>query len=201
VRAAFKGALILSVPSGNFGNLTAGLVARRLGVPIQRFVAATNVNDVVPRYVASGLFEPRASLRTLSNAMDVGNPSNLERMRWLHPDLNELRSLLEAHAFTDAQTLAAMREVHDRTGILLDPHAAVGYLGLRRALASASRASGAVGGAQGAFLATAHPAKFAEVAGRIGVTVDLPPALRDCFDRPEHIDPLPPRLEALREWL
>ncbi|HVS15276.1 MAG TPA: threonine synthase [Thermoanaerobaculia bacterium] len=195
VRAAFKGALILSVPSGNFGNLTAGLVARRLGVPIQRFVAATNVNDVVPRYVASGLFEPRPSLRTLSNAMDVGNPSNLERMRWLHPDLNELRGLLEAHAFTDAQTLAAMREVHDRTGTLLDPHAAVGYLGLRRALASAS------GAFRGAFLATAHPAKFAEVADRIGVTVDLPPALRDCFDRPEHIDPLPPTLEALRDWL
>jgi threonine synthase len=187
--------LLLSVPSGNFGNLTAGLLLRRLGVPIERFVASTNINDAVPRYVKSGRFEPRPSLRTISNAMDVGNPSNLERIRWLHPDLGELRGLLEAHAFTDDQTLDTMREVHARTGTLLDPHAAVGYLGLQRALTTAPPR------ARGAFLATAHPAKFAEIAERIGIEVELPPAIEQSFERPEHLDPLAPNLAALREWL
>ena len=121
---------IVATPSGNFGNLTAGLYAKRLGLPVERFVAATNVNDVVPEYLETGVFRPRPSWRTLSNAMDVGNPSNFERIRALYGgDLEALRADLAGARFTDDEVVAAIGAVHEQHGYLLDPHTAVGWLG------------------------------------------------------------------------
>ncbi len=148
--------VVVSVPSGNFGNLTAGLLAQRIGLPVHHFVAATNVNDIVPAYLRTSVFMPRTSTATISNAMDVGNPSNFVRMLELfNHDHNALSRAITGYAFTDEETRRAMREVYRTTKYVLDPHGAVGYLGLKRYMKD-------VGDATGVFLETAHPAKFKE---------------------------------------
>ena len=193
------GPLIFSTPSGNFGNLTAGLIAKRIGLPVSRLVAATNVNDVVPAYLASGDYLARASVATISNAMDVGDPSNFARIRHLYSDrfdpLSDLRRDLAGHSFDDQATRCAMREVYENRGYLLDPHTAVGYLGLKNELE-------ARGGGTGVVLGTAHPAKFADVIrDAVGVTPPVPPALERCANLPERIIEIPAEDPALREVL
>jgi threonine synthase len=176
--------LIVSVPSGNFGNLTAGLIAKRIGLPIDRFVAATNVNDVVPEYLRTGEYTPRASVRTVANAMDVGAPSNFERMRAMYGDSFEsLRCDIVGAAYDDATVVAEIRSVYQHHGYLLDPHGAIAWLGLRDNLR---------GGERGVFLATAHPAKFREVVEpAIGSSIPLPPVLAEAITRPRHAERLP----------
>ncbi|WLT32042.1 threonine synthase [Geothrix sp. PMB-07] len=163
--------LVVSVPSGNFGNLTAGLWAQRMGAPIQAFVAATNANRVVPDYLDSGTYQPRPSVATLSNAMDVGSPSNWERIFALfRGDHGAMAAALRWGSCTDAETEQVVIDL-DRTGYLADPHGAVAYQVLRSNLRE---------GEQGIFLATAHPAKFREsLAPALGREIPLPKALRD----------------------
>lgn len=187
---------IFAVPSGNFGNLTAGALARRMGLPVTRFVAATNVNDVVPAYLESGLFEPRPSRQTLSSAMDVGDPSNFARLMALYGgDRAVMAADIYGYSFTDAETLDGMRTLYTRYGYVADPHTAVGYLGLVRAQRDDPSAPGIA-------LATAHPAKFAESCRlATGRDVDLPERLRACLDRPKRAVPLPATDEALRAIL
>lgn len=170
---------IVSVPSGNFGNLTAGLIAKRIGLPVKRFVAATNVNDAVPEYLRYGRYTPRPSLRTVANAMDVGAPSNLERMQALYRhDLDALRRDVVGFAFDDTRIVTAIGEVYRKHDYLLDPHSAVAWLALQEVLATDRDA-------QGVLVATAHPAKFREVVEpAIGRSVPLPPALADALARP-----------------
>jgi len=162
------------VPSGNFGNLTAGLLAMRMGLPVHKFIAATNVNDVVPEYLMSGKMTPRPSRHTLSNAMDVGNPSNFARMMDLYKgDLEAIRKDISGYAFTDAETQAAMQDVFSKHRYTLDPHGAIGYLGLKRYCADSGL------DINGIFLETAHPAKFGEVVqGAIHESVAMPPTLQ-----------------------
>jgi threonine synthase len=173
--------LIVSVPSGNFGNLTAGLIAKRLGLPVRRFVAATNVNDVVPEFLRSGVYTPRASVRTVANAMDVGAPSNFERIRSMYDDdISRMREDLVGAAFDDASVVAEIGRVHREHGYLLDPHGAIAWLGLQEQLAAHPRTNGV-------FLATAHPAKFREVVEpAIGAKVPLPATLSNALARPRH---------------
>jgi threonine synthase len=188
---------IVAVPSGNFGNLTAGIIATRLGLHVQRFVAATNVNDAVPAYLTSGRYEPRASVRTVANAMDVGAPSNFERIQALYnQDLDALRRDMTGVSYTDAQVVAAIGEVHRRHGYLLDPHGAIGWLAINDALAQAPA------DAKGVFLATAHPAKFREVVEpAIGAPVPLPAVLSEAVSRPRYARPLPADYAALNALL
>ncbi|MBI2187016.1 MAG: threonine synthase [Acidobacteria bacterium] len=183
---------VVSVPSGNFGNLTAGLIAKRLGLGIRRFVAATNVNDVVPEYLRTGIYEPRPSVRTVANAMDVGAPSNFERIRALYDDdLDRLRADVIGAAFDDNTVVAEIGRVHREHGYLLDPHGAIAWLGLQRALAAEPEATGV-------FLATAHPAKFREVVEpAIGAPVPLPETLAHALARPRHSERLPVSYPAL----
>ena len=171
--------LIVSVPSGNFGNLTAGLIAKRIGLPVRCFIAATNVNDVVPEYLRTGIYAPRASVRTVANAMDVGAPSNFERIRALYDDdIDRMREHLVGAAFEDAAVVAEIGRVYRNHRYLLDPHGAIAWLGLQHHLAADSHATGV-------FLATAHPAKFREVVEpAIGETVSLPSTLADAIARP-----------------
>jgi threonine synthase len=189
--------LLVATPCGNFGNLTAGLMAKRMGFPVDKFVAATNVNDVVPVYLAGGAYRPRPSVETLSNAMDVGDPSNWARILWLYRDApDELRRDLLGSAHTDEQTLEAMRDVERRTGYVLDPHSAVAYLGALRGLRTLGKKATTV------FLSTAHPAKFQETVERaIGRRIDLPPALAEALRRPEHFLTIPADTRALKEYL
>src|ERR1044071_3504608 len=127
---------VVSVPSGHFGNLTAGLIAKRIGLPVQRFVAATNVNDVVPEYLRTGEYKPRASVKTVANAMDVGAPSNFERMRAMYGEsFVALRCDIVGAAFNDETVVAEIREMWRQHRYLLDPHGAIAWLGLRQSLA------------------------------------------------------------------
>jgi len=189
--------LLVATPSGNFGNLTAGLFAKRMGFRADRFVAATNVNDVVPEYLAGGTYRPRPSVATLSNAMDVGDPSNWARIQWLYRgSLEEIRRDLLGSAHTDEETLGAMRDLYRRTGYLLDPHSAVAYLGVLHGMTTQRNRPTAL------FLSTAHPAKFQETVERaIESKIDLPPALAQALDRPERFLPIPAEYGALKEYL
>jgi threonine synthase len=187
----------VSVPSGNFGNLTAGLIAKRIGLRVQRFVAATNVNDVVPEYLRTGEYKPRASVKTVANAMDVGAPSNFERMRAMYGESFEaLRCDIVGAAFNDETVVAEIRAVWSQHRYLLDPHGAIAWLGLRDALATEP------GDAAGVFLSTAHPAKFREVVEpAIGEAIALPPALADAIKRPRHSERLPVDYGVLKKLL
>jgi threonine synthase len=165
--------LIVSVPSGNFGNLTAGLFAKRLGLPVARFVASTNVNDVVPEYLRTGEFHPRAARATCSNAMDVGSPNNFPRLLDLcRRRLEYVQKEIWGHGATDEETLGAMKLLHDRFGYIADPHTAVGFLGWEAYRREHPEP------AQGLVLATAHPAKFRDVVMKaIGTAPPLPDRL------------------------
>ncbi len=188
---------IFCTPSGNFGNLTAGLMARRMGLPVSGFIAATNANDVVPQYLGTGEYRPRPSRRTISNAMDVGDPSNLERIQALYDhDLPALLRDLEASSWSDDATREAIRRTHGEYGVVLDPHTAVGLLALEERLSSEP------GGTEGIVLATAHPAKFRDlVEPLIGGSVDLPDRLARCLERKKRMHSMASDFGELRGLL
>jgi len=175
------GGPVVSVPSGNFGNLTAGLIAKRLGLHVCRFVAATNVNDAVPEYLRTGRYQPRPSIATVANAMDVGAPSNFERMQSLYGgNIEALRRDIVGFAYDDARVTAEIGEVYRKHGYLLDPHSAIAWLALQEQLMNDADA-------HGVFLSTAHPAKFREVVEpAIGQRIELPKVLADAISRPRH---------------
>lgn len=187
----------VSVPSGNFGNLTAGVMAKRLGLAVAQFIAATNVNDVVPEYLRSGIFQPRPSRQTLSSAMDVGNPSNFARLTDLYQnDLQAMRREISGCGATDDETLRAMKSVYERFGYLADPHTAVGILGFEAFLKQGSTPC------QGIVLATAHPGKFRDVVARAtGVSIPLPENLAAPLSLPKQSVPLANSFDALKEYL
>ena len=180
LKEQLKEEFFFCVPSGNFGNLTAGLYAWKWGLPVTGFIAATNANDVVPEYLESGIYSPRPSQLTLSNAMDVGNPSNFERMESLfHKNWSLMRSLVFGEVVTDVETLETIRDVKASHNMFLCPHTAVGYKAARRFLAHEARDNGHV-----CVLATAHPAKFIEVVERAtGLSPELPAPLTAAASR------------------
>lgn len=188
--------LALCVPSGNVGNLAAGLMVQRLGAPIARFHAATNVNDTVPRYLETGHLEVRPSVATISNAMDVGNPSNLERVRWMFgDDLEAVRHLVGGSAHSDAEVRDAMRTLDHAFGYVADPHTAVGYLGARVHV-------GRHPGDHVMVLSTAHPAKFGDVVQEaLGHAAPLPQALSSAMARPRLNAHIVPAFDAVRPLL
>jgi threonine synthase len=185
--------LVLSVPSGNFGNVTAGLVARRIGLPYKRIVAATNVNDTVPRFFASGHWDPNPTVTTITNAMDISLPNNFPRVL----ELGErhglpLAELLTSTSLDDGETRAAMRTLHAR-GYLADPHSALAWQALDQSLED---------GEEGVFLCTAHPAKFLEVIEEtLEIEVPLPPELEEVKDEEVLSQTIPGSFVALRNEL
>jgi threonine synthase len=189
--------LLICVPSGNFGNLTAGVYAWQWGMPVDGFIAATNVNDVIPEYLMTGQFRPRRSQKTLSNAMDVGNPSNFERLSVVFGgSVDKMRELIRGIRITDQETRETMSRVYRDTGVLIDPHTAVGVLASRRV----RKDSGFSG--QILTLATAHPGKFIDIVQEAtGVTPDLPPTLKRALSKKKRAITLQPDLEVLREFL
>ena len=195
-RADAGAPLVIAVPSGNFGNLAAGLMAMRMGAPIDAFHAATTINDTVPRYLRSGVVEPKPSVTTIANAMDVGNPSNLERIRWMFDgDLEALRDVVTASVHADDAVRGAIKDLDSRLGYLADPHTAIAYLG-------ATEVTVARPDVQVQFLATAHPAKFGGVVEPItGRPVPLPAALAEAMSRPRQVVHITPDLEALAALL
>lgn len=164
--------LTISVPSGNFGNLTAGLFAKRMGLPVKRFVAANNSNDIVYNYLQTGEYNPKASVSTIANAMDVGSPSNFARIMHLYDNSHQkvCKDIIGA-AYSDSDIAQGVRECMQENGYLLDPHGACGYLALKELLKEDET---------GIFLETAHPAKFKEtIEGITGQEIDIPQALQE----------------------
>ncbi|MFA5971004.1 MAG: threonine synthase [Lentimicrobiaceae bacterium] len=164
--------VVISVPSGNFGNLTSGLIAKRMGLPVHRFIAATNQNHVVPDYLRNGEYRPQPTHHTITNAMDVGNPSNFPRMSEIYQKQHlAMAADIEGYWFTDDQTRSSMAELQERYAYQCDPHGAVAYAGLKE--------SGSLNGNIGVFLETAHPAKFPdEVEKSTNHKVLVPDALK-----------------------
>ena len=188
----------ICVPSGNFGNLTAGVYAWRWGLPVRGFIAATNANDVVPLYLASGRFNPRPSAHTLSNAMDVGNPSNFERLEELfHGDWKDMASRIEGRAVSDSRTAETMRAIHAEHGLFVDPHTAVGCA------AAWDHLAGERGGdEQVIVLSTAHPGKFTDIVRQAtGATPPMPERLAQCLALPKKSHPVGKTLPQLSEFL
>jgi threonine synthase len=187
---------IVSVPSGNFGNLTAGVIAKKIGLPVKKFVAATNVNDTVPQYLRTGDYQPKPSVRTVANAMDVGAPSNWERIQAIYGNnLADIRHDISACAYTDTQVLEEIGRVYRQHEYLLDPHSAIAWLALQSALEADPEA-------QGVFVATAHPGKFREVVEpAIGRTVPLPRPLQEALGRQRHSVSMDVDYSALRQFL
>nr|WP_321413746.1 threonine synthase [uncultured Allomuricauda sp.] len=187
--------IVFSVPSGNFGNICAGMVAQKLGMPVKQFVASTNVNDVVPKFMENGVYEPMSSIATISNAMDVGDPSNFIRIRHLHKDdLKTLRKHLSSYSFTDDDTKTTMKKVYSKTGYVLDPHGAVGYLGLTEYQKSYPDT-------YGIFLETAHPVKFLDVVEEtLGVSPEIPPQIMKVMDKEKKSDQIS-SYDALKSYL
>jgi len=168
---------VISVPSGNFGNLAAGLLAQMSGLPAARFIAACNANDVVPRFLQTAEYEPKPSIATLSNAMDVGEPSNFVRILEIFDNgLVDLKEKIEAVSISDKTTAATMREVYKKHGYILDPHGAVGY----RALADHMEKHT---DQRGIFLETAHPVKFDSVNAIIGAQGEMPTSVKELFSK------------------
>lgn len=177
---------IFSVPSGNFGNLTAGLMAEKMGMPVKKFIAGTNSNDVVPKFLQGKDFAPASSVQTISNAMDVGNPSNFERMLHLFDgDKQLLRTFLYGDSFSDEETRNTIRNVYEMSGYIMDPHTAIGVLALEKyKQLNFSHDPGIV-------LATAHASKFRSVVeGEINGPVQIPERLASCLDKEEKSLPI-----------
>lgn len=189
--------IVFSVPSGNFGNLTAGLMAWKTGLPVKRFIAATNQNNVVPNYLAGGSFEAAPSLESISNAMDVGNPSNFARMVELFEgSKGSLQAMIYGAYFSDEETEGAIRDVYQKYRYTFDPHGAVGYAGLKEYRGQES------GQTDGIVLATAHPAKFPETVVQItGKEIPVPAQLAELDQKKKHAVPLGNSYEDLRAFL
>ena len=187
--------VVFAIPSGNFGNLTAGLFAQKMGLPVHQFIAATNANNVVPQYLASGSYQPTPSVPTLSNAMDVGNPSNFARMLDLYSSTwNNMKDNIKGYAYDDEATKKAMIEVFNKYNYVIDPHGAVGYLALKEYQKTTD--------AVGIVLETAHPAKFLDdVEGILKQKIDIPERLASLSDKKKEATLQGIDFESFKSWL
>ncbi|MBC7524744.1 MAG: threonine synthase [Flavobacterium sp.] len=170
--------LIISCPSGNFGNICAGIIAKKIGLPIAHFVASTNANDTIPRFLVDGKYEPKPSVATISNAMDVGNPSNFIRIQEIYNnDLSEFEKEFSSYTFSDEETLFEMQNIFANTGYISEPHGAIGYLGLKKEMQNHADCVGV-------FLETAHPIKFLDtVEPTLNITLDIPKQIEHVLNK------------------
>ena len=175
--------LVFSVPSGNFGNICAGLIAEKLGLPIKHFIASTNINDTIPRYFKSQVFDPKPTIQTVSNAMDVSSPSNFVRIQEMFQNFKKLSKIMSSYSFDDIETLKMIKNVYNDKNYVLDPHGAVGYLGLKKYLSINPEKIGV-------FLETAHPIKFSkDVEEVIKIKLDIPEEIKKILlKEKEYID-------------
>ena len=189
--------IIFSVPSGNFGNLTGGLLANRMGVPVEKFIAATNANDTFPNFLSSGTIQHQDAVQTISNAMDVGVPSNLDRIKNLfHDDLNQIKVDISSWSFPDKDTKESIRNMQNEFGYLIDPHTAVGVLGLIKYRNETNSKT------KGVVLSTAHPGKFADVIEPIiGNKTALPESLQIAMKKEINSIKMPKQFSDLKEYL
>lgn len=186
--------LVVCVPSGNFGNITAGLFAKRMGLPVKRFIAANNRNDIFYQYLKTGQYAPKPSVQTIANAMDVGDPSNFARILDLYEGSHDaIASEISGETYTDNQIRETVQLTYDETGYLLDPHGACGYRALSENLQP---------GEVGVFLETAHPAKFLHtVEDIIGTDINIPEKLKAFMNGTKQSVPMSKNFMTFKEWL
>ena len=189
---------IISVPSGNFGNLTAGLIAKKMGLPINMFVAATNSNDVFTKYLETSEYLPKPSIKTISNAMDVGDPSNFKRILDLYNHNHQkIKNNIDSKSFTDEETINAMQEVYSNYNYIIDPHGAVGYSAMKSFANKSNLKS-----FNGIILETAHPAKFANVVeSALNIKIGVPERLKKCLSKEKHSIKISSEYNDFKEFL
>jgi threonine synthase len=187
---------VISVPSGNFGNLCAGLMAFKSGLSIDSFIAACNENDSFTDYLESGEFHEREAIQTVSNAMDVGNPSNFKRvLEVFDQDFDTIKKCIHSYSFSSAETIEAIEQVFKEQEYIMDPHGAVGYLALKKYLSTHP-------GKAGIFLETAHPSKFYDIVKPIaGEKLEIPDGAKHLFEKKQESIFLPANYTALKEAL
>ena len=187
--------LVFSCPSGNFGNICAGILAKKLGLPIEHFVASTNANDTVPRFLETGKYEPNPSIATISNAMDVGNPSNFVRIQELYKyDLAEFNKDFSSYSFSDEATKTAIKSIYEISGYIAEPHGAIGFLGLKSELQKHPNSIGV-------FLETAHPIKFLDTVEPIlQLTLPIPKQIESVLNK-EKVSTKIKTYEELKEFI
>jgi threonine synthase len=188
--------LVFAVPSGNFGNICAGMMAKKMGLPVAHFVAATNANDTVPRYMHTQEYMPNSTVETMSNAMDVSNPSNFVRILELFDNqFAKLDEELTSYSFTDKETIAALQKVYTEDEYLCDPHGAVGYLGLKKYLADKHS------NYTGVFLETAHPVKFADSINKnLAIELPIPEQIKSVMNGEKKVTAIS-NYEELKDYL
>jgi len=188
--------ILFSVPCGNFGNLTGGLFAKRMGLPVEKFIAATNMNDTFPHYLDSGKIRDQEAIQTISNAMDVGVPSNLDRIQNLYDlDVNKIKTDIFSWRFSDDETKFCIKNTQDKTNYLIDPHSAVGVLGLNKFREKTNSTL------RGVVLATAHPGKFADVINPIiGDEIPLPNSLKTALEKEKNSIKMSTKFSDLKEY-
>ena len=187
---------VCSVPCGNFGNITAGLIAKKMGVPIDQFIASTNLNDVVPKYFETGNYNPKPSIQTISNAMDVGNPSNMARIMNMYANINDLKNDMVSWSFNEQETSDMISHIEDKYNYLIDPHSSVGILGLLKYINMQNIKMNNI------FLGTAHPGKFADIIEPvINKEVELPERLKKVLKKEKHSIPLKNDFEEFNDFL
>ncbi len=193
-----KSEVVFSVPSGNFGNIGAGILAWKMGLPVKQFLAATNANDTVPEYLNTGNYQPKPSVATLSNAMDVGAPSNWVRISHLFGDkLDDLKELITGYTYNDAQTLESIEEAFAKYNYVVCPHTAIAWRALK-----AWQAHHPESKAAGVFLSTAHPCKFPEVfSPQISARVEIPESVKAMEGKPSLSVPLGKDFDGFKAWL
>ena len=191
---------VISVPSGNFGNICAGILAHVSGLPVKHFIAACNANDVVPEFLQTGNYQPKNSIATISNAMDVGNPSNFIRILELfHQQLNDVKSVLSSYSIDDITTQQTIKEVYEKYNYVLDPHGAVGYHALRIYLDKHDNSCSKKGGI---FLETAHPVKFPETVEAVTHSkITIPESVEYLFDQRKQSINMNASFDDFKEWM
>lgn len=189
--------VVFTVPSGNFGNIGAGLLAYKMGLPVHHFVAGTNVNDTVPRFLQSGQYEPKPSVQTLANAMDVGNPSNWVRIQDMFgQQLSELQGIVASYTYNDAETVQGMSELYDKYQYIACPHTAIAYL------AAKAYQKQQPGEYASVFLSTAHPCKFPDaITAKIFSKINLPKGAEDLQGKEKLAIPLTVDYDAFKDYL
>ena len=180
--SASQNKVIFSVPSGNFGNIAAGMMAKKLGLPVHHFVAANNSNNAVEDYIKTGEYQPKKSVATISNAMDIGDPSNFVRiLQMFDKEYGMVKDNLSVYSYSDEETRKAIKNVAEETGYVMDPHGAVGYLAVSEYFVENP-------GGYGIFLETAHPVKFLEtVEAEIDAKVEIPDSISSILDKPKKV--------------
>ncbi len=174
--------IIISIPSGNYGNLTAGIIAYKMGLPISNFIASSNINDTVPYFLNTGNYIPKLSKNTISNAMDVGNPSNFIRiMHMFNYDYKKISNFIKGYSFTDNQTIEAIKNIYLRYNYIIDPHSAIGFLGIVKNNNSKFNNTNNI------FFSTAHPAKFKSIIDKtLNIDIEIPDKLKLCLHKKKH---------------